>query len=78
MFELLEPTHLLFVLVVALVLFGPKRLIEMSRELGQYIRRIQEYKEELKDDLTSPPPAKQEPEEKLPSTTGSTTEKKKG
>ncbi len=57
------------------MLFGPKRLIEASRELGQYIRRIQEYKEELKDDLTSPP-AKQEPEEKLPSITGSTTEKK--
>ena len=59
----------------ALVLFGPKHLIEASKELGQYIRRIQEYKEELKDDLTSPP-AKQEPQEKLPSTTGSTTEKK--
>jgi Sec-independent protein translocase protein TatA len=57
------------------VLFGPKHLIEASKELGQYIRRIQEFKEELQDDLTRPP-AKQEPAEKLPSITGSTTEKK--
>ncbi|MBV9453554.1 MAG: twin-arginine translocase TatA/TatE family subunit [Rubrobacter sp.] len=27
MFELFQPTHLLFVLVMALVVFGPKRLI---------------------------------------------------
>ena len=70
MFEPLEPTHLMFVFVVALVLFGPKRLIEMSGELGRSIRCIQEYKEALKDELTSPPTVKSEPEEKRPSTTG--------
>jgi sec-independent protein translocase protein TatA len=53
MFELLEPTHLLFVLLVALVVFGPTRLVEMSRSLGQTIQSIQDYKEELKDELTS-------------------------
>ena len=81
MFELLEPTHLMFVFVVALVLFGPKRLLEMSRELGQYLRRIQEYKEELKDELTSPTThtAGQPAEKKRPSTTAvDTVEKKKG
>jgi TatA/E family protein of Tat protein translocase len=49
MFDLLEPTHLLFVFLVAVVVFGPKRLVEMSRSLGQTIQSIQDYKEELKD-----------------------------
>ena len=75
MFDLLQPTHLLFVLVVALVVFGPKRLMEMSRELGRFFRRIQEYKEELQDELTSPP-TKEGAEEKQPPTTTSTTDKR--
>lgn len=52
-FELLEPTHLMFVFVVALVLFGPKRLIEVSRGLGQALQGYQRAKEKLKDDLTN-------------------------
>jgi len=52
-FELLEPTHLMFVFVVALVLFGPKRLIEVSRGLGQALQGLQRAKEKLKDDLTN-------------------------
>jgi TatA/E family protein of Tat protein translocase len=51
MFELFHPTHLLFVVLVALIVFGPKRLIEMSQNLGQTIRSLQEYKEELKEGL---------------------------
>ena len=53
MLELFQPTHLLFVLLVALVVFGPKRLMEVSRNLGRTIRSLQEYREELKDELTS-------------------------
>jgi Sec-independent protein translocase protein TatA len=34
------------------VVFSPKRLLEMSRGLGQTIQRLQDYKEELKDELT--------------------------
>ncbi|HZB81966.1 MAG TPA: twin-arginine translocase TatA/TatE family subunit [Rubrobacteraceae bacterium] len=53
MFELFQPTHLLFVFVVALIVFGPKRLVEMSRSLGQTIRTLQEYKEELKEEMST-------------------------
>jgi sec-independent protein translocase protein TatA len=53
MFELFQPTHLLFVFVVALMVFGPKRLVEMSRSLGQTIRTLQEYKEELKEEMNT-------------------------
>ena len=77
MFELFQPTHLLFVLLVALVVFGPKRLAGMSRELGQTVQRLQKYREELKDELTaSPLPTKDDPEEKQHATAVSSTEKK--
>lgn len=36
--DLLQPTHLLFVLVVALLVLGPKRLPEAGRALGKGLR----------------------------------------
>ncbi len=36
--NILQPTHLLLVLVVALLVLGPKRLPEAGRALGQGIR----------------------------------------
>jgi sec-independent protein translocase protein TatA len=36
--DLLQPTHLLFVLVVALLVLGPKRLPEVGRMLGRGLR----------------------------------------
>ena len=75
MFDLLEPTHLLLVFLVALVVFGPKRLVEMSRSLGQTIQSIQEYKEELKDELTTTS-RENESEKESPPPPATTTEKK--
>ncbi|MGO9956830.1 MAG: twin-arginine translocase TatA/TatE family subunit [Solirubrobacteraceae bacterium] len=36
--DILQPTHLLFVLVVALLVLGPKRLPEVGRTLGSGLR----------------------------------------
>src|SRR5579875_2311870 len=36
--DIMQPTHLLFVLVVALLVLGPKRLPEVGRTLGSGIR----------------------------------------
>jgi sec-independent protein translocase protein TatA len=36
--DILQPTHLLLILVVALLVLGPKRLPEAGRALGQGIR----------------------------------------
>lgn len=36
--DILQPTHLLFVLVVALLVLGPKRLPEVGRSLGRGLR----------------------------------------
>jgi len=33
--DILQPTHLLFVLVIALLVLGPKRLPEVGRALGK-------------------------------------------
>ncbi len=36
--DIFQPTHLLFVLVVALIVLGPKKLPEVGRQLGNGIR----------------------------------------
>ena len=36
--ELLTPTHLVIVLVVALLLFGPRKLPELGKGLGEGLR----------------------------------------
>jgi sec-independent protein translocase protein TatA len=36
--DILQPTHLLFILVVALLVLGPKRLPEVGRTLGNGLR----------------------------------------
>jgi sec-independent protein translocase protein TatA len=37
---LLQPTHIIFVLVIALLFLGPKRLPEMARSLGHGLREF--------------------------------------
>jgi sec-independent protein translocase protein TatA len=36
--DIIQPTHLIFILVVALLVLGPKRLPEVGRSLGRGIR----------------------------------------
>ena len=40
MMGLFAPTHLIIVLIVALVVFRPKRLPEIGRSLGQGLREL--------------------------------------
>jgi sec-independent protein translocase protein TatA len=49
---LLQPTHLLLILFVALFVFGPKKLPELGKGLAQGIRS---FKDGIK--LTEQPPA---------------------
>ena len=47
MFEgLFQPTHLLVILVIALLVFGPKRLPELGKGLGDGIRG---FRDAMKD-----------------------------
>ena len=53
MFEgLLQPTHLILILVIALIVLGPKRLPEAGRGLGQAIRGFKESISEKSEDPT--------------------------
>jgi len=53
MFEgLLQPSHLLVILAIALLVFGPKKLPELGKGLGESIRG---FKEALKGEEEKPP-----------------------
>jgi sec-independent protein translocase protein TatA len=47
--EILQPTHLIFILIIALLLLGPKRLPSAGRALGQSLR---EFKRSLTGEQT--------------------------
>ena len=68
---LFSPVHLIFVLVIVLIIFGPGKLPDLGRGLGKGIR---EFKDALKGGLTDSSEKKAEaakPEEKKPEETRS-------
>jgi sec-independent protein translocase protein TatA len=48
---ILQPTHLFFILLIVLIIFGPGKLPELGRGLGKGIR---EFKGALKDATEEP------------------------
>ncbi len=63
MFEgLFQPTHLLVILVICLLVFGPKKLPELGKGLGEGIRG---FREGMKDkDQAKPTPVEVKDEAK--------------
>jgi len=51
--DLIQPTHLLFVLVVALLVLGPKRLPEVGRSLGRGLRDFREGMQGVQNEARS-------------------------
>jgi sec-independent protein translocase protein TatA len=62
--DILQPTHLLIILVVALVVLGPKRLPEAGRSLGKSLRDFKDALNGSHDDEPAPTitPAAKAPE----------------
>jgi len=59
MFEgLLQPMHLLVILAIAAVVFGPKRLPELGKGLGEAIRGFKSTLHEAEAAPPTPPAAK--------------------
>lgn len=56
---LLQPTHLFFILLIVLILFGPGKLPELGRGLGKGIR---EFKDAIRG--ATEETAEKKPEEK--------------
>jgi sec-independent protein translocase protein TatA len=59
----LQPTHLILVLVVAVLIFGPSRLPEIGRSFGSTLREFQkgmkEATEGLSGEVTAAPASKE-------------------
>jgi sec-independent protein translocase protein TatA len=55
--DLLQPMHLLIILLVFMVLFGGKKLADVGKGLGEGIRN---FKSSLKGDENPPPAAPDE------------------
>jgi sec-independent protein translocase protein TatA len=53
---LFQPTHLIIIFAIALLVFGPKKLPELGKGLGEGIRAL---KEGMKDTPTPPVSADQ-------------------
>ena len=54
MFEgIMQPMHLLVILIIALLFFGPSKLGELGKGLGDGIRH---FKKAMKEDPTAPAP----------------------
>lgn len=62
MFDI-SPIQIIIVLVIALLVFGPKRLPEMGRSIG---RGIREFKGAVLDHDDAPPARRDEPERTSP------------
>ena len=50
--NLFQPTHLLIILFIALLVFGPKKLPELGKGLGEGIRSFKESMNAAKDPAT--------------------------
>jgi sec-independent protein translocase protein TatA len=55
---LLQPTHLLIILVIALFVFGPKKLPELGQGLGKGIRSFKDSMRQATEEpeKVEPPP----------------------
>ena len=56
---LFQPTHLLVILIVGLFLFGPKKLPELGKGLGEGIRGFKKALNDVSDAAKEDPPTKQ-------------------
>ena len=56
MFEgLFQPMHLLVIFAIALLIFGPKKLPELGKGIGEGIRALKSGMKEGSDDPKTPP-----------------------
>lgn len=51
MFGRIGPAELILVLVIALVIFGPKKLPEIGKAVGQAIREFKKHSDKVTEDI---------------------------
>jgi sec-independent protein translocase protein TatA len=58
MFEgLFQPTHLLVIFAIALLVFGPKKLPELGKGLGEGIRALKDGMKDQPSEAAKTPPS---------------------
>lgn len=55
-----SPAQIIAILVVALLLFGPRKLPELARGLGQSVREFKRSVEGIGEELKAPAPSRNE------------------
>ncbi len=63
---LLQPTHLIFILIIVLVIFGPGKLPDLGRSLGKGIR---EFKEAMRGGIDNSNNSSAQPPPVIPAAT---------
>ena len=64
MFEgLFQPMHLIIILAIALVIFGPSKLPELGAGLGKSIREFKKAMQDVSKDIDITPEPKETPKE---------------
>lgn len=64
MFEgLFQPMHLIIILAIALIIFGPKKLPELGAGLGKSIREFKKAMSDVSKDINVTQEAKEAPKE---------------
>lgn len=61
---LFQPMHLLLILVIALIVFGPKRLPELGKGLGDGIRALKDGMKDAPADTKAESKTETKPENK--------------
>jgi len=51
---LLQPMHLLVILVIVLIVFGPGKLPELGKSIGKAIRGFKQAMEDVKEKIEHP------------------------
>ncbi len=62
----LQPTHLILIIIIALIIFGPQRLPEIGKALGQSINEFKNASREMTDAIQKPTEPTPEPAPKNP------------
>lgn len=72
----LQPLHLIIIIVVALLIFGPKRLPEIGRYIGKTLTEFragtQELTKNLQEEISQPTPRPQPAADPQPAQTAAT------
>jgi sec-independent protein translocase protein TatA len=64
MFEgLFQPLHMIIILAIALIIFGPKKLPELGAGLGKSLREFKKAMSDVTTEMNVTPQAKETPKE---------------